>query len=77
MKTVICGQVLYSERAINLSVLNSSKVDFVIQESQKVASNLFMIGSCFKLYSPLLRCIYIYLSDWDKLTLFTEGYCMY
>ena len=47
-------------KSINLSVLNSNKVAFVIHESQKVASNLFMIRSCFKLYSSLLKCIYYF-----------------
>ena len=62
MKTVKLWSSTFprGHKSINLSVLNSNKVAFVIHESQKVASNLFMIRSCFKLYSSLLRCIYYY-----------------
>ena len=45
---------------MNLSVLNRSKVAFLMNESQKVASNLFTIRTCFKLYSSLLKCIYFF-----------------
>ena len=52
--------LLRLHKSINLSVLNSKKVAFVMHESQKVASNLFMIRTCFKLYSSLLKCIYYF-----------------
>ena len=41
-------------------VLNNNKVAFLMHESQKVASNLFRIRTCFKLYSSLLKCIYYF-----------------
>ena len=62
---------------MNLSVLNSSKVAFLMHESQKVASNLFTIRTCFKLYSSLLKCIYFFFpTETLKLAVF-EGHCMY
>ena len=78
MKTVKLwsSTLLRLHNSINLSVLNSNKVAFVMHESQKVASNLFMIRTCFKLYSSLLKCIHFLLSGWDKFTVF-EGHCMY
>ena len=52
--------LLRGHKSMNLSVLNSSKVAFLMHESQKVASNLFTIRTCFKLYSSLLKCIYFF-----------------
>ena len=44
-------------KSINLPVSKSNKVAFVMHESQKVASNLFIIRWYFELYSLLLKCI--------------------
>ena len=52
--------LLRGHKSMNLPVLNSSKVAFLMHESQKVASNLFTIRTCFKLYSSLLKCIYFF-----------------
>ena len=62
MKTVKLwsSTLLRLHKSINLFVLNSNKVAFVMHESQKVASNLFMIRTCFKLYSALLKFIYYF-----------------
>ena len=62
MKTVKLwsSTLLRLHKSINLSVLNSKKVAFVMHESQKVASNLFMIRTCFKFYSALLKFIYYF-----------------
>ena len=78
MKTVNLwsSTLLRLHKSINLSVLNSKKEAFVMHESQKVASNLFMIRTCFKLYSSLLKFIFLLLSGWDKFTVF-ECHCMY
>ena len=62
MKTVKLwsSTLLRLHKSINLSILNSKKEAFVMHESQKVASNLFMIRTCFKLYSSLLKFIYYF-----------------
>ena len=62
MKTVKLwsSTLLRLHKSINLSVLKSYKVAFVMHDSQKVASNLFMIRTCFKLYSSLLKFIYYF-----------------
>ena len=58
MKTVKLwsSTLLRGHKSINLSVLNSNKVAFVMHESQKVASKLFDQ----KLYLSLLKCIYYF-----------------
>ena len=67
-----------SERSINLSVLNSKKVAFVMHESLKVASNLFTIRRCFKLYSSLLRCTsYFSLTGTNQLCLRVTAWISY
>ena len=74
MKTVKLrsSTLLRGHKSINLSVLNSNKIAFVMHESQKVASKLFMIRSfiCHSEVYLLLLC------EWDKLTVF-EGKCPY
>ena len=58
MKTVKLwsSTLLRGHKSINLSVLNSNKVAFVMHESQKVASKLFDQ----ELYLSLLKCIYYF-----------------
>ena len=62
MKTVKLwsSTLLRGHKSMNLFVLNRSKVAFLMHESQKVASNLFTIRTCFKLYSSLPKCIYFF-----------------
>ena len=68
--------LLRLHKSINLSVLNSKKVAFVMHESQKVASNLFMIRTCFKLYSALLKFIYYFFLAGTNLLCFRVTACI-
>ena len=52
--------LLRGHKSINLSILDSNKVAFFSHESQKVASNSFVIRSCVKLNSSLLKCVYYF-----------------
>ena len=78
MKTVKLwsSTLLRLHKSINLSVLNSKKVAFVMHESQKVASNLFMIRTCFKLYSSLLKCIHYFFLAGTNLLCFRVTACI-
>ena len=78
MKTVklLSSTLLRGHKSINLSVLNSKKVAFVMHESQKVASNLFMIRSfIFHFWSVFIISFWVGQINcvWGSLHVFATG----
>ena len=67
MKTVKLwsSTLLRGHKSINLSVLNSNKVAFVMHESQKVASKSFMIRNfIYHFWSVFITLIFVSGTNW-------------